>query len=51
MKHAKKPTLKQKKLMVKNRYKAENWLVLTENNICMKLINKVSGNIRTINKC
>ena len=50
MKHGKNPTLKQKKLMVENKYKWVNWLVIADNNISMKIMNKVSGTIRTINK-
>lgn len=50
MKHGKNPTLKQKKLMVENKYKWENWLVLKETAEGMKILNKFSGIQRKIIK-
>lgn len=50
MKHRnlKRPTLEQKKKIAAEGLKWENWLVKSEDNISLTLVNKQSGKIRVI---
>ena len=50
MKNPKKPTLKQKKLIVAAGLRWTNWLVTEENDEELKVINKVTKTKRTIKK-
>lgn len=50
MKHGKKPTLKQKKELVKHKLNCENWLVVKDTPELFKVINRGSGKTRTFYK-
>ncbi len=50
MKHGKKPTVKQKKLMTQWHLNHENWLVVKDTSVCMTIVHRNTGNIREIPK-
>lgn len=50
MKHGKKPTLKQKKLMKAARLNCENWLVIKDTPKELIIQNRQTGKIREIRK-
>lgn len=50
MKHGKRPTVAQKKLMQANRLNSENWLVVKDLPGVMLVVNRESGRTREIRK-
>lgn len=50
MKHGKKPTLKQKKLMKATRLNCDNWLVVKDTDKEMVIQNRDTDRVRTIRK-
>lgn len=50
MKHGKKPTLKQKKLMQAARLNCDNWLVIRDTAEEMVIQNRATDRVRTIRK-
>lgn len=48
MKHGKKPTLKQKKEISRNRLKVENWLVVKDTSEFLEIVNRSSGKLKKI---
>jgi hypothetical protein len=50
MKHGKKPTVRQKKLMTEWRLNYENWLVIKDTPTEMEIVHRATGKIRVIKK-
>ena len=50
MKHGKKPTVRQKKLMSEWHLNYENWLVVKDKPDEMIIVHRATGRTRTINK-
>ena len=49
MKHGKKPTVRQKKLLQKFKLNPDNWLVVTENKEQITIVQRSTGHTKTIN--
>ena len=50
MKHGKRPTVKQKKLMTQWHLNYENWLVVKDTPDAMTIVHRATGNMRVIKK-
>lgn len=50
MARAVRPTLQQKKIIVKNNLVADNWLVTKDTDTELKIVSKANGRTRTIKK-
>lgn len=50
MKHGKKPTVRQKKLMTTWHLNWENWLVVKDTSTEMEIVHRATGRTRTIRK-
>lgn len=50
MKHGKRPTVRQKKLLTELKVNFENWLVVTENDLQITIVHRNTGTIKTFNK-
>lgn len=50
LKHGKKPTVRQKKLMAEWHLNYENWLVVKDTPTEMVIVHRATGKIRVINK-
>ncbi len=50
MKHGKKPTVKQAKLLTENKLNYKNWLVVSDTHIQMVVTHRDTGRTRTIIK-
>ena len=50
MKHGKKPTVRQKKLLTELKVNFENWLIVTENNEQITIVHRHTGQTKTMNK-
>lgn len=50
MKHGKRPTVRQKKLLKSLRCNPDNWLVVTENNEQITIIHRHTDRVTTLNK-
>lgn len=50
MKHGKEPTVKQAKLLTSRKLDYTKWLVISDTHLQMVIVNRESGNIRTIFK-
>ena len=50
MKHGKRPTVRQKKLMTEWHLNYENWLVVKDTPDAMTIVHRATGNIRVIQK-
>lgn len=48
MKHGKKPTLKQKKLLIRNNLVPEDWLIVKTSERCMEIVHRNSRETRRI---
>lgn len=50
MKHGKKPTVKQAKFLASHKPDYTEWLIVSDTHLQMIIVNRESGNIRTIFK-
>ena len=50
MKSGKRPTRAQKMLLRRHNLDPTNWLIVQDNPACFKILNRLSGNIRTLRR-
>ena len=50
MKHGKKPTVRQKKLLTALKLNYENWLIVKDTPDILTIVHRISGEQRTISK-